>query len=83
MKKEYKKPIMEIVPFALNEAVATGCKIDVYQNMSDASCEYTDVWNELITTLGDGTVNFTQDNGCTKYLEGYCYFTSSQIVFNS
>lgn len=83
MKKEYKKPIMEIVPFALNEAVATGCKIDVYQNMSDASCEHTDVWKEIEAVLGMD-FNFAEDDkSCTSYLKGYCFFTSSQVVFNS
>lgn len=83
MKKEYKKPIMEIVPFAMNEAVASGCKMDVYQNMSDSTCQHTDVWKEL-EGIYKVEFNFVQDGeGCTSYIEGYCYFSSSDIVFNS
>ena len=82
MKKEYKKPVMEIVPFVLNEAVASGCKIDVYQNVSDNTCQETDVWKE-IEGMFVIDFNFTEDNGCNSYVSGYCYFASAQVVFNS
>lgn len=82
MKKSYKKPMMEVVPFELNEAVASGCKIDVYQNMSDASCDHTEKWNELEAIFGV-QFTFTKDGECDTYLDGYCYFTSSEVVFAS
>lgn len=82
MKKEYKKPVMESVPFVLNETVASGCKTDVYQNMSDNSCEETAVWKEIESMYGID-FDFTEDTSCSSYINGYCYFTSSQVVFTS
>lgn len=75
MKREYKKPVAELVRFELNEAIAA-CAEDVTQNSHDKGCvkkDYTDpdLWEWL----------FTQDS-CGEPTRGYCYYSVSDSGLN-
>lgn len=76
MKKTYVKPEIQIIDFTLNEAIAaSGCAAQVYNHGSTAECEPQFPFN---TKPG----SFAED-GCEVVVEGYCYFTSSSIIFAS
>lgn len=84
MKKVYSKPQVEVVPFELNDAIASGCGLKVYNHTVDGcSGNPTDEWKEMADMTG---ANVTEDNNCSTPLEGYCYFTSNgtgNFLFNS
>ncbi len=84
MKRTYSKPMLEVIPFELNEAVASGCGLKVY-NHTVESCKDnpTNEWKDLSNIMG---VNLTEDYDCGVPLDGYCYFTSNgtgNFLFNS
>lgn len=84
MKKRYTKPQFEVVPFELNDAIASGCGLKVY-NHTVESCNDnpTDEWKEM---QGMTNANLTDDYGCSVQLKNYCYFTSNgtgTFLFNS
>lgn len=84
MKEVYTKPQLEIIPFEVNEAIASGCGLKVY-NHTVAACsdEETDAWKEMQGMTG---ATLTEDFNCEVPLEGYCYFTSNgtgNFLFNS
>ena len=84
MKKSYIQPEMEIISFELNEAIASGCGLKVYNHTVDGcSNDPTSEWEEISDLTG---ANLTDDYSCTVPLEGYCYFTSNgtgNFLFNS
>lgn len=85
MKKRYIKPQLELVPFELNDAIASGCGLKVY-NHTVESCkdDFTEEWIKKKEIVGD--VNLTVDYNCDVPLDGYCYFTSNgtgNFLFNS
>lgn len=78
MKKIYKKPMVEIVAFELNESVAGNCALDVYTHaLGNTSCELTDIGNDI--AFGE-KVTFTVDHDCKggNVLDDYCYFTYAE-----
>lgn len=84
MKNVYSKPTLEVIPFEVNEAIASGCGLKVY-NHSVESCsdEPTDEWVDIVEMTG---ANLTEDYNCTVPMYGYCYFTSNgtgNFLFNS
>lgn len=84
MKRTYMKPALEVISFELNEAIASGCGLKVY-NHTVASCSGnpTNEWKEIYEMTG---ANLTDDFSCAIPLEGYCYFTSNgtgNFLFNS
>lgn len=84
MKKRYTKPQFEVVPFELNDAIASGCGLKVYNHtVNSCSNNPTDEWKYLQDKVG---VNLTEDYKCEVPLEGYCYFTANgtgNFLFNS
>lgn len=71
MKREYTKPVVELVKFELNEAIAA-CAIDVTVNLHDKTCakdKYKD------PDLFEGL--FTP-NSCKEPPVGYCYYTAAE-----
>lgn len=84
MKKVYSKPQVEVVPFELNDAIASGCGLKVYNHTVDGCSDNpTSEWEEMKDMTG---ANLTADNECQIPLEGYCYFTSAgntNFLFNS
>lgn len=80
MKQAYEAPRLEVVQYSLHEAIAANCSDKVYNNHdAQASCKPTDYGQSLL----DKGINFAEDSGCTSPLKGYCYFTSSNLLFNS
>lgn len=83
MKKTYEKPNLEVITFELNEAIASGCGLKVY-NLAEGVCtDYTDEGKEIFVMTG---ANMTDDANCSKPLKGYCYYTSNgtgSFLFNS
>lgn len=72
MKKQYEKPIAELVIFEMNDVVAS-CTADITENLSDYSCikdEYA------------GIITFVQDSDCENPKD-YCYYTSVNILAQS
>ena len=68
MKKEYEKPVIELVEFEMNDAIA-GCPTDATEGFVDIKCvkgQYVDI-------------AFTESDGCFP-TEGYCYYNSTGIV---
>ena len=84
MKKVYHKPLLEIIPFELNDAIASGCGLKVYNHTTDGCFnDPTAEWQEMQGMTG---ANLTDDYQCEVPLEGYCYFTSNgtgNFLFNS
>lgn len=84
MRHAYTKPTLEVIPFELNEAIASGCGLKVY-NHTVASCsnDPTDEWQDIVTLTG---ATLTEDYDCKVPMYGYCYFTSNgtgTFLFNS
>lgn len=82
MKNKYEKPMLEVIPFELNEAIASGCGLKVY-NHQEGTCATTAEWKELESMM---QVNLTEDISCSSPLKGYCYYTSNgtgTFLFNS
>lgn len=84
MKQAYAKPRVEVISFELNEAIASGCGLKVYNHtVESCSDDPTDEWVEIKALTG---ANVTDDNNCTVPMYGYCYFTSNgtgNFLFNS
>lgn len=84
MKKRYTKPQFEVVPFELNDAIASGCGLKVYNHtVESCSDKSTDEWKDMQGMTG---ATLTGDYNCDVPLEGYCYFTSNgtgNFLFNS
>lgn len=78
MKQAYEAPRLEVVQYSLHEAIAANCSDKVYNHTQDA-CAPTEYGQSLIIK----GINFAEDSGCTSPLKGYCYFTSSNLLFNS
>lgn len=78
MKREYTKPVVELVRFELNEAIAA-CDIKIYVDLNDGvSCRVN-------TLFGDS--DFQDEVHCKKYegFIGYCYYSATDGIptFNS
>lgn len=83
MKKEYKKPVVEVIPFELNEAIASGCGLKVYNHADGVACTTTEAWNELQSMTG---ANLTEESACSVPLAQYCEYTmngTGNFLFNS
>lgn len=83
MKNVYEKPMMEVIPFELNEGIASGCGLKVYNHATDSCTGTTAEWDEIASMSG---ANMTDDSNCSVPLKGYCYFTSNgtgTFLFNS
>lgn len=83
MKLDYKKPELEFISFELNEAIASGCGLKVYNHATGTCQETTGQWNEIAGMVG---ANMTDDANCSNPLDGYCYYTSNgtgTFLFNS
>lgn len=84
MKKNYAKPMLEVIPFEMNEAIASGCGLKVYNHtVEGCSDNPTNEWQEMQDMTG---ATLTDDHNCDVPLEGYCYFTSNgtgNFLFNS
>lgn len=75
MKRTYGKPEVNFVSFALTEAIAS-CGTLLYMNHTqETTCAMNPVFS--------GLINLTIDKQCEVYMEGYCYFTSSDMLMNS
>lgn len=83
-KKAYSKPTMEKISFELNDGIASGCGLKVYNHtVESCASNPTDEWLMMAEMTG---ANLTDDNHCAVPLEGYCYFTSNgtgNFLFNS
>lgn len=74
MKKEYEKPVLELVEFEILDAIATSCADDVTRDSTGKEC---------VTEGYDGFNLFSgKSEGCEPY-EGYCYYPSSFSLINS
>ena len=83
MKNKYVKPMLEVIPFELNEAIASGCGLKVYNHATGTCYDTTDQWKEMEMLTG---ANLTDDASCSTPLDGYCYYTSNgtgNFLFNS
>lgn len=78
MKQAYEAPRLEVVQYSLHEAIAANCSDKVYNHTQD-TCALTEYGQSLLIK----GINFAEDSGCTSPLKGYCYFTSSNLLFNS
>ena len=78
MKQAYEAPRLEVVQYSLHEAIAANCSDKVYTHTQD-TCDPTEYGQSLLSK----GINFAEDSGCTSPLKGYCYFTSSNLLFNS
>lgn len=78
MKQAYEAPRLEVVQYSLHEAIAANCSDKVYNHVQE-TCDPTEYGQSLL----DKGINFAEDSGCTSPLKGYCYFTSSNLLFNS
>lgn len=80
MKKKYEAPAYDVITYSLHDAIAGGCANLVYNNYNeDKNCSLTPI-GELIKNKG-GT--FAEDTCGTGGVSGYCYFTSTNVIFNS
>ncbi len=80
MKQAYEAPKLEVVQYSLHEAIAANCNNKVYNHSSNGDCTPTTFGEEIL----DMGVNFTvEKESCSIPLDGYCYFTSSNSLFNS
>lgn len=79
MKQTYEAPKLEVIAYSLHEAIAAGCSDKVYNHADGNSCTPTKL-GDIIISSG---VNFAEDNNCSVPVAGYCYFTSSSVLFNS
>lgn len=80
MKKKYEAPAYDVITYSLHEAIAGGCAILVYNNhSSEETCGITQDGEYL---KGMGAV-FAEDGCGEGGLKGYCYFTSTNVIFNS
>lgn len=78
MKQAYEAPRLEVVQYSLHEVIAANCSDKVYNHTQD-TCAPTEYGQSLLIK----GINFAEDSGCTSPLKGYCYFTSSNLLFNS
>ena len=78
MKQAYEAPRLEVVQYSLHEAIAANCSDKVYNHVQ-GTCDPT----EYGKSLWDKGINFTVDSQCTAPTDAYCYFTSSNLLFNS
>lgn len=78
MKQTYEAPKLEVIAYSLHEAIAANCSDKVYNHTQD-TCAPTEYGQSLLIK----GINFAEDSGCTSPLKGYCYFTSSNLLFNS
>lgn len=76
MKRTYDKPEVNFVSFALTEAIAS-CGTLLYMNHTQETNCQMNPYFEIFS------VNVTDDKSCSVPLEGYCYFTSSNMLMNS
>ena len=69
MKKEYEKPIVELVEFEVSDAIAGTCQSKVQTSAQECVVEI------------DPEINFSHpDETCTiKLDEGYCYYSPNDI----
>ncbi len=80
MKQAYEAPKLEVVQYSLHEAIAANCSNKVYNHSSNGDCKPTEFGEEILRW----GVNFTEEKeSCSAPLKGYCYFTSSNSLFNS
>ena len=80
MKKKYEAPAYDVISYSLHDSIAGGCTAQIYDNHSDeSSCGLTDLGIRL-KNMG---VTFTADNNCDVETDAYCYFTSTNMLFNS
>lgn len=73
MKKSYSKPEIQVISYTLNEAIANTCGAQLYNHSSETTCSLMEPFDSMV----DVVFNFLE--GCNVPLEGYCYFTSTQI----
>lgn len=78
MKQAYEAPRLEVVQYSLHEAIAANCSNKVYNHTQEA-CSLTELGESL---KADG-YTFLSDNCGDNGAVGYCYFTSSNVMFNS
>ena len=78
MKKKYEAPAYDVITYSLHDAIAAGCANLVYNNHSE-DCGLTE-FGEYLKGMGAG---FAEDTCGEGGLKGYCYFTSTQVIFNS
>lgn len=69
MKREYTKPVVELVKFELNEAIAA-CSIDVTVNLHDKTCAKDEYKDEIF----EGLFN---PSACKEPPADYCYYTAT------
>ena len=79
MKKKYEAPAYDVITYSLQDAIAAGCAEKVYTHSDGTSCTPTDFGQFLI----DNGVTFAEDGCGEGGLKGYCYFTSTNVIFNS
>lgn len=78
MKAKYEKPALEVVALELNAAIAaSACNSSEPKTLTlDEACQFP--------REDYGENPFTGDSdSCDVIVEGYCYFTSANIIFNS
>ena len=80
MKKPYVKPEIQVISFTLSEAIAaSSCVAQVY-NHAENSCEKLPPFNMPGIEF---TFGASEQECADAPLEGYCYFTSGNMVFSS
>ncbi len=78
MKKPYVKPEIQVISFTLSEAIAaSSCAAQIYNHAKDG-CQKLPPFDMLDFNFGA-----TETPTCTIPIEGYCYFTSANMIFSS
>ena len=84
MKNVYTKPVLEVIPFEINESIASGCGLKVYNHTVEACADDpTKEWEEIAELTG---ANLTDDYSCSVPMDGYCYFSpngTGNFLFSS
>ena len=80
MKKKYEAPEVEVIRYSLHEASAAGCANKVFNHTTECCQDDPTDFGQFLLGMG---VTFAEDTCGSGGLQGYCYFTSSQTLFNS
>lgn len=78
MKKTYVKPEIQLIEFTLNQAIASStCAAQMYNHAKD-SCDKLPPFD-----MPGIEFTFGETENCSTPIVGYCYFTSTNMLFSS
>lgn len=79
MKKNYVKPEIQLIEFTLNQAIASStCAAQMYNHAGKETCDLLPPFDMVEFNFGTGDTP-----ACTIPVDGYCYFTSTNMLFSS